>query len=315
MSREAVNLTGQRFERLVVMCRGENHITPSGSEKLIWVCKCDCGNIISVFGEALKKGNTKSCGCYRSELTIERNIDKTKDILGERFGRLVVLEHLKGGFRENSLWKCLCDCGNILSVPASSLSQGKTKSCGCLQKESVKRMGENSYINLIGEIFGRLTVVKKVSSLLLGRIAWVCQCECGRTTVVRGSSLISGDTKSCGCLSESWIASELKKYFKDYYEGIPEYKILKNPKTEYYLPYDIYLPNENVFIEIQGQQHYREVSNWHNEKNTYDDLRNRDKLKKQYANKNGTFIEIDLRKIKTVEKAIEKIEKVISESQ
>ena len=53
-----VDLTGQRFGRLIVLSR------ESGSK---WKCLCDCGNEIIASGSNLKSGNTTSCGCYAKE--------------------------------------------------------------------------------------------------------------------------------------------------------------------------------------------------------------------------------------------------------
>lgn len=39
----------------------------------VWECLCDCGNIKNVVRNKLVKGNTKSCGCLRTEKVIERN--------------------------------------------------------------------------------------------------------------------------------------------------------------------------------------------------------------------------------------------------
>lgn len=53
-------------------------------------------------------------------------------------------------------------------------------------------------IDLTGQRFGRLTVVKRGENK--GRItAWECVCECGNTVCVAGTSLTRGQTKSCGC--------------------------------------------------------------------------------------------------------------------
>ena len=60
------DLTGEKFNRLTVIKRvvytegirqGTTH----------WLCRCDCGKTTVVSGKSLKKGTTKSCGCYRSE--------------------------------------------------------------------------------------------------------------------------------------------------------------------------------------------------------------------------------------------------------
>ena len=53
-----IDLTGQRFGRLTVIRRVENI-----GIKTAWLCKCDCGNEITVISNSLRTGNTKSCGC------------------------------------------------------------------------------------------------------------------------------------------------------------------------------------------------------------------------------------------------------------
>lgn len=57
-----------------------------------------------------------------------------KDLTGQRFGRLTVLEFVPTEGRI-SYWKCKCDCGNETVVQAMSLKSGNTRSCGCLCKE------------------------------------------------------------------------------------------------------------------------------------------------------------------------------------
>ena len=59
------DLTGQTFERLTVIKRGEN----SNTRMTRWYCKCSCGNpkLVLVIASNLKDGRTKSCGCFRKE--------------------------------------------------------------------------------------------------------------------------------------------------------------------------------------------------------------------------------------------------------
>ena len=57
-------------------------------------------------------------------------------------------------------------------------------------------------IDLTGQKFGRLTVLKRNSENLNGKPAWVCQCECGNIKIIRGTDLRSGKTLSCGCLQK-----------------------------------------------------------------------------------------------------------------
>ena len=54
--------------------------------------------------------------------------------------------------------------------------------------------------DLTGMKFGRLTVIGRHGSNKRGDAMWLCRCECGNEVVVRGDSLRSGDTTSCGCL-------------------------------------------------------------------------------------------------------------------
>lgn len=56
--------------------------------------------------------------------------------------------------------------------------------------------------DLSGKVFDRLTVLYRVRGRESKKAYWKCQCECGNTIVVRGDSLSSGRTKSCGCLSK-----------------------------------------------------------------------------------------------------------------
>lgn len=66
---------------------------------------------------------------------------KAFDLTGQRFGRLVVLgfgysEKRKDGHGSRVFWDCECDCGKLCTVLSDSLKGGKTKSCGCFNREN-----------------------------------------------------------------------------------------------------------------------------------------------------------------------------------
>jgi len=63
-----VDLTGQRFGRLTVLCKDD-----SDQQGRMWLCQCDCGNKKSVRVDHLKNGATTSCGCYSREVASKRN--------------------------------------------------------------------------------------------------------------------------------------------------------------------------------------------------------------------------------------------------
>lgn len=73
-------------------------------------------------------------------------------------------------------------------------------------------------LDIIGKRFGRLTVVcldKKGNTPR--KSMWLCKCDCGNTTSVLGSSLISGNTNSCGCLSREMIIARNTKHGLTYH--------------------------------------------------------------------------------------------------
>lgn len=55
-------------------------------------------------------------------------------LIGERFGKVLVLEKTTKREHRHIVYKCICDCGNITFVSGNKLKQGNTKSCGCLKK-------------------------------------------------------------------------------------------------------------------------------------------------------------------------------------
>lgn len=65
-----MDLTGQRFGRLLVLNRIAQN---NANNKVVWLCRCDCGNTAVVIGSRLHTGKTKSCGCLIREKTIERS--------------------------------------------------------------------------------------------------------------------------------------------------------------------------------------------------------------------------------------------------
>ena len=71
-------------------------------------------------------------------------MSKAKDLIGQKFGLLTVVEKAeKKGKNPNIRWRCRCDCGNETTVFAYHLTTGHTKSCGCLQKEFAIKHASN----------------------------------------------------------------------------------------------------------------------------------------------------------------------------
>ncbi|TGA99969.1 hypothetical protein E4665_03195 [Sporolactobacillus shoreae] len=122
---------------------------------------------------------------------------KKIDITGQRFGRLIAVQEVssKGHHR---CYLCTCDCGNTKIVPMDNLRNGKTKSCGCLNREMTS---SKNTIDLTGKRFGRLTVLRRSGGhhKTQTKAIWTCQCDCGNVVDVLSTNLTRGETKSCSC--------------------------------------------------------------------------------------------------------------------
>lgn len=194
------NITGQRFGKLTALFptgdRGQNG-------DLVWHCRCDCGGEIDAPLHQLSAGYRKSCGCLSHP--------PLKDYIGKQFGMLTVLDYAG---KQNGMhqWLCQCECGRKAVVGQTPLQSGKKTDCGCrsnrqhlcsLEKSSTA--GDQQTIEgITGKVFGKLTV-QEFAGYQKGKSFWRCRCECGQETVVSYSNLMSGHTKSCGCLQKtSW---------------------------------------------------------------------------------------------------------------
>ena len=60
-----------------------------------------------------------------------------KDLTGQRFGKLIVINKDSNSTIRHPKWLCQCDCGQIKSIRASALVGGLTRSCGCLRRETM----------------------------------------------------------------------------------------------------------------------------------------------------------------------------------
>ena len=123
--------------------------------------------------------------CYTNEM------EKFKNLIGKTFSKLSVSHKDENLRKKRAYWICKCDCGNEVSVRGSHLITGQTKSCGCI-----------SLLDLNGKKFGKLTVISysgKLTSRGRSKI-WICKCDCGKEKTISSKCLISGETKSCGCI-------------------------------------------------------------------------------------------------------------------
>lgn len=118
-----------------------------------WWCQCECGKIFSTRGTALRKGTTKSCGCLSQDHAHKIGLKNNSNLIGQRFGRLIVLEDTGERWKRQIIWKCQCDCGKITNVCTDYLTTGHTASCGCanysLGEEAIRKILDDNNIKYI----------------------------------------------------------------------------------------------------------------------------------------------------------------------
>ncbi len=161
---------------------------------------------------------------------------------------------------------------------------------------------------------------KDVTYASAKKVYWLC--PKGHSYFSQISKRTSGGScKICfDFQKESKTAIELKSYILSKYNSEEEYKTIRNPDTGKWLLYDIYifggkdLKINGIYIEVHGHQHFRFTPFWHKTRDKFEYSKKLDKLKKNFAKKNGIYIEVDLRKIKTTEQAIEYVESILEKN-
>lgn len=174
------NLVGKKFGLLTVVKPAEIY----GNRVTVWECKCACGNTVFLSNSSLIRGKATSCGCDKNS-----SIDYMKDLTNQKFGKLTAIRLIEELNDKIAVWECKCDCGNTVEVQSNDLMRGNKKSCGCLKE--IK--------DLTGQKFGKLTAIRPTEERKFGSVVWECKCDCGNTVFVPRASLISGNSKSCGC--------------------------------------------------------------------------------------------------------------------
>ncbi|MCD7751035.1 MAG: transcriptional regulator [Lachnospiraceae bacterium] len=129
------DLAGQRFGSLTVIKPTEKR----SNKRIVWECRCDCGNTAFVQTQYLKDGSTKSCKTCQKENRPKR------DIAGQRFGILTALYPTDKRDRNQSvIWHCRCDCGNEVDHSCADLQRKSYISCGCLKRAAEEKLKDQT---------------------------------------------------------------------------------------------------------------------------------------------------------------------------
>lgn len=218
-------------------------------------------------------------------------VGRAKNLTGQKFGRWTVLGRAPKKDKA-AYWWCICDCENhtIAQVCGSHLTCNQSQSCGCLNKEIVRKIGKQAKKDLTGQTFGHLTVVKDSGKRAHNRtVIWECKCDCGNTLYVRSDILSTGHTQSCGCASQSRGEEIIEKILKTNNIQYKKEYAFSDLKTEKggILRFDFAIFKNNQLqqlIEFDGEQHFKEIkgSKFKNS-GSLEERQNRDRLKNDYC--------------------------------
>lgn len=180
------------------------------------------------------------------------DLKEIENIIGNQFNNWKCLEYTGRNKYSKHLIKCECQCNKktVRDVQLDYLISNKSKSCGkCNVREIV-----------IGDIFGKLTVVEIIENNKFVK----CSCACNSKEIrnVNKKSLLSGTSKSCGCVQKNMLDEYNKKQRKfNEYKIVDGYVIgeLSNGEEFYFDIEDLELvksvnrcwtSNKNLYISI-----------------------------------------------------------------
>lgn len=181
------------------------------------------------------------------------------NLIGQRFGRLVVIGEAPRR-NKKTYWLCRCDCGIEREFWAGSLRNGITRSCGCLQRDTVAALRR---IDVTGQRFGRLIALHHGSGSKSSY--WQCICDCGKTATVALNSLKSGVTQSCGCLQREIVAERNKANAR---HGLTDTPVWVTWRSMHQRCYD---PGQDSYHHYGGRG-IKVCDRWHKFENFLEDM-------------------------------------------
>ena len=223
-------------------------------------------------------------------------LGKSKDLSKEKYEHFKAIKRIKPYTNSrNAHWLCLCECGQYFISTSAHLNSGSCKSCGHLQKDkasqSLKKYHEDNKgkpkVNYVGYKSGKLTVISFSHIDKNHHSVWNCQCECGNIKQIASPELAKKDTKSCGCLNQSYGSYKIEQILLKNnipFEKEKTFETCRFPNSNALARFDFFV--NGILIEFDGKQHYEYVGGYF----TYNDFQNlqkRDEYKNKWCKENN----------------------------
>lgn len=212
--------------------------------------------------------------------------------IGNTYDRLKVIERAGSNAQGRALWKCQCECGNIIIVRGADLRNGHTKSCGCYQKD---KTAEASTKDLVGQTIGNFTVLESIRGVKTNgpSHSWRCRCNlCGREDFIITTHNIYHQY-SCGCSVSSKGERKIAELLDSQNINYIKEKRFNNcvfPDNNYLARFDFYLPDYNTLLEYDGVQHFSVGKGYFDSPDKFKLTQEHDNFKNNWAKENGYTI-------------------------
>jgi len=260
--------------------------------------KCPfCDNIIEIKPQNVFSKNTKSCGCTRYKISAIKNSTAIKEKsmghlhpqlikLWSKNNKMSIFEVYPKGDKKY-LWICEKYKHEYLMV-AKNIINRKDGCPYCSGKRTL--VGFNDLASQNPELTQEWHSIKnklkptEVTCMSNKKVWWKCsKCEYEWKTQICNRS----NSRGCpNCYPQSRTVEEIKKLLNEWdIDFIPE-KSFDTCKDKRYLPFDFWLPDDNLLIEYNGSQHYKLGTGYYNNKEKFKKTQKHDKIKKDWVEKN-----------------------------
>ena len=251
--------------------------------RIVYLVQCQkCKHIMKKKSQEISEAR-KCLGCVHN---MEYSFYSVGDVVnGLKILKKVPTIDNRGYVKKEYLCECIVD-GNLVQIREAHLKNGvgcmvcAGKKRGLEQRKShneyVAEMSiKNPFMNIIGTYVDQYT-----------KVEYICK-VCGH----RGESLPNNLLRGGGCPKCRMSNGEKKilKYLKDNNIKFQEQYTFKDCKNIFCLPFDFYLPDYNICIEYDGEQHFRSVDYFGGIEGFNNRQRN-DTIKTQYCKDNGIYL-------------------------
>lgn len=230
-----IDSTGQHFERWTI-------IRLLSRNPVRWECQCDCGRVAIKTNIAdIRNGKSRSCGCLTSEKTAKRNHvhGDSQRIDGKEAFEYRVWSGIRtrcfntkhGSYKNyggrgvsmcdrwrDSYINFLQDMGR--APPGTSIDrinnngdyepgncQWRNRSAQITNRRDFPRRPRREIY--MGQRFNRLTAIALSGHNKHGQLLVQCKCDCGNVKIILKSALLTGRSKSCGCLAADMASKRM----------------------------------------------------------------------------------------------------------